>query len=292
MPWQQIKARITDTEAEQMEQLFQSLGAVSVSFLDAEDEAVFQLEPGATPLWQQTLLSALFEQDTPIDEILLILKSASRLTDEDLVVESIEDQDWERAWMDEFKPMRFGERLWICPSWTPPPDESAVNVRLDPGLAFGSGTHPTTALCLEWLDGEPVSGKTVIDYGCGSGILAIAAALLGAERIIGVDNDPQAVTATENNRQENGIDAAVLTAHLPGEAHEPADIVIANILSGPLVELEPILSSLTKPNGKLVLSGLLDEQSQALINAYANDFDMEPPVVRDGWARIVGTRRT
>lgn len=292
MPWQQIKARITDTEAEQMEQLFQSLGAVSVSFLDAEDEAVFQLEPGATPLWQQTLLSALFEQDTPIDEILLILKSASRLTDEDLVVESIEDQDWERAWMDEFKPMRFGERLWICPSWTPPPDESAVNVRLDPGLAFGSGTHPTTALCLEWLDGEPVSGKTVIDYGCGSGILAIAAALLGAERIIGVDNDPQAVTATENNRQENGVDAAVLTAHLPGEAHEPADIVIANILSGPLVELEPILSSLTKPNGKLVLSGLLDEQSQALINAYANDFDMEPPVVRDGWARIVGTRRT
>lgn len=292
MPWQQIKARITDTEAEQMEQLFQSLGAVSVSFLDAEDEAVFQLEPGATPLWQQTLLSALFEQDTPIDEILLILKSASRLTDEDLVVESIEDQDWERAWMDEFKPMRFGERLWICPSWTPPPDESAVNVRLDPGLAFGSGTHPTTALCLEWLDGEHVSGKTVIDYGCGSGILAIAAALLGAERIIGVDNDPQAVTATENNRHENGIDAAVLTAHLPGEAHEPADIVIANILSGPLVELEPILSSLTKPNGKLVLSGLLDEQSQALINAYANDFDMEAPVVRDGWARIVGTRRT
>ncbi|MDF1622854.1 MAG: 50S ribosomal protein L11 methyltransferase [Pseudohongiella nitratireducens] len=291
MPWQQIKARITDTEAEHMEQLFQSLGAVSVSFLDAEDEAVFQLEPGATPLWQQTLLSALFEEDTPIDEILLTLKSASLLSDEDLVVETIEDQDWERAWMDEFKPMKFGERLWICPSWTSPPDESAVNVRLDPGLAFGSGTHPTTALCLEWLDGEPVSGKTVIDYGCGSGILAIAAALLGAKRIIGVDNDPQAVTATESNRQENGIDAAVLTAHLPGEAHEPADIVIANILSGPLVELEPILSSLTKPNGKLVLSGLLDEQSQALINAYADDFDMEPPVVRDGWARIVGTRR-
>jgi len=233
----------------------------------------------------------LFEEDTPIDEILLTLKSASRLSDEDLVVETIEDQDWERAWMDEFKPMKFGERLWICPSWTSPPDESAVNVRLDPGLAFGSGTHPTTALCLEWLDGEPVSGKTVIDYGCGSGILAIAAALLGAKRIIGVDNDPQAVTATESNRQENGIDAAVLTAHLPGEAHEPADIVIANILSGPLVELEPILSSLTKPNGKLVLSGLLDEQSQALINAYADDFDMEPPVVRDGWARIVGTRR-
>lgn len=291
MPWQQIKARITDTEAEQMEQLFQSLGAVSVSFLDAEDEAVFQLEPGATPLWQQTLLSALFEQETPIEEILLTLKSASRLTDEDLLVETIEDQDWERAWMDEFKPMKFGERLWICPSWTPPPDESAVNVRLDPGLAFGSGTHPTTSLCLEWLDGEDIQGKTVIDYGCGSGILAIAAALLGAKRVIGVDNDPQAVTATENNRQENGIAPDLLTAHLPGEPHEPADIVIANILSGPLMELEPILSGLTKPGGKLVLSGLLDEQSRALIEAYTDDFDMEPPVVRDGWARIAGTRR-
>lgn len=291
MPWQQIKARITDTEAEQMEQLFQSLGAVSVSFLDAEDEAVFQLEPGATPLWQQTLLSALFEQETPIEEILLTLKSASRLTDEDLLVETIEDQDWERAWMDEFKPMKFGERLWICPSWTPPPDESAVNVRLDPGLAFGSGTHPTTSLCLEWLDGEDIQGKTVIDYGCGSGILAIAAALLGAKRIIGVDNDPQAVTATENNRQENGISPDLLTAHLPGESHEPADIVIANILSGPLMELEPILSGLTKPGGKLVLSGLLNEQSRALIEAYNDDFDMEPPVVRDGWARIAGTRR-
>jgi len=274
-----------------MEQLFQSLGAVSVSFLDAEDEAVFQLEPGATPLWQQTLLSALFEQETPIEEILLTLKSASRLTDEDLLVETIEDQDWERAWMDEFKPMKFGERLWICPSWTPPPDESAVNVRLDPGLAFGSGTHPTTSLCLEWLDGEDIQGKTVIDYGCGSGILAIAAALLGAKRVIGVDNDPQAVTATENNRQENGIAPDLLTAHLPGEPHEPADIVIANILSGPLMELEPILSGLTKPGGKLVLSGLLDEQSRALIEAYTDDFDMEPPVVRDGWARIAGTRR-
>jgi ribosomal protein L11 methyltransferase len=292
MPWQQIKARITDTEAQQMEQLFQSLGAVSVSFLDAEDEPVFQLDPDSTPLWQQTLLSALFESDAEMDNILAAIKAASRLEDSDLIIEHIEDQDWERAWMDEFKPMRFGRRLWVCPSWCPPQDPEAVNIMLDPGLAFGSGTHPTTALCLEWLDSLDLQGKTVIDYGCGSGILAIAAVLLGARQVIAIDNDPQALIATANNRDANGIAATQLTVHLPGEPHEPADIMVANILSGPLVELTPILTGLTKTGGQLALSGVLSEQTNGLIEAYRQGFDLQKPIVRDEWVCVTGVRRT
>lgn len=292
MPWLQIKARITDTEAPQMEQLFQSVGAVSVTLLDAEDEPVFQLDPDSTPLWQQTLLCALFEDDADPDAIIEIITGASRLLASDLLSEKIADQDWERVWMSDFKPMRFGERLWVCPSWSEPPAPDAVNVMLDPGLAFGSGTHPTTALCLAWLDSQQLTNKSVIDYGCGSGILAIAAALLGANRVVAVDNDPQAVTASGNNRDMNGISAELMTVHLPGEAHAPADIVVANILSGPLAELTPVLTSLTKPGGKLILSGVLSEQTQTLMASYEPYFAMQPPVIQDEWVRIEGTRLT
>lgn len=292
MPWQQIKTRITDTEAQQMEQLFQSLGAVSVSFLDAEDEPVFQLEPDSTPLWQQTMLCALFEHDASIGDIVAAITVASRLDKSDLIIENIADQDWERAWMDEFRPMRFGQRVWVCPSWCEPPEPADINIMLDPGLAFGSGTHPTTALCLAWLDAQDLQGKTVIDYGCGSGILAIAAALLGASQVIAVDNDPQAIIATANNRDTNGIAADRLTVHLPGESHPPADIVIANILSGPLAELTPVLTALTRPGGNLVLSGVLSEQTDALIQSYSAGFQMQPPVLQDEWVRIEGTRRS
>jgi len=292
MPWQQIKTRITDTEAQQMEQLFQSLGAVSVSFLDAEDEPVFQLEPDSTPLWQQTMLCALFEHDASIGDIVAAITVASRLDKSDLIIENIADQDWERAWMDEFKPMRFGQRVWVCPSWCEPPEPGDINIMLDPGLAFGSGTHPTTALCLAWLDAQDLQGKTVIDYGCGSGILAIAAALLGARQVIAVDNDPQAIIATANNRDTNGIAADRLTVHLPGETHAPADMVIANILSGPLAELTPVLTALTRPGGNLVLSGVLSEQTDALIQSYSAGFRMQPPVLQDEWVRIEGTRHS
>ncbi|WP_237133002.1 50S ribosomal protein L11 methyltransferase [Pseudohongiella sp. O18] len=291
MPWQQIKARVTDTEAPEMEQLFQSLGAVSVSFLDAEDEPVFQLEPDSTPLWQQTMLSALFESDVVIDDVIAAVVAGSRLQENELIIEQIEDQDWERAWMQDFKPIQFGKRLWICPSWCEPPEPDAVNVMLDPGLAFGSGTHPTTALCLAWLDGQDLKGKTVIDYGCGSGILAIAAILLGAERAIAIDNDPQALIATAANRDANGIAADRLPVYLPGEYDTPAPIVVANILSGPLVELTPILSHLTLPNGQLVLSGVLSEQTEALLSSYRETFEMQPPVLQDEWVRISGVRR-
>lgn len=292
MPWLQIKARITDAEAAQMEQLFQSVGAVSVTLLDAEDEPVFQLDPDTTPLWQQTMLCALFEDDADPDALIATITAASRLLESDLLTEKIADQDWERAWMSDFRPMRFGERLWVCPSWSEPPEPDAVNIMLDPGLAFGSGTHPTTALCLAWLDSQQLINKRVIDYGCGSGILAIAAALLGANRVIAVDNDPQAVTASGNNRDINGISAQLMTVHLPGEAHAPADIVVANILSGPLAELTPVLTSLTKPGGKLILSGVLSEQTQTLMASYEPYFAMQAPVIQDEWVRIEGTRLT
>jgi ribosomal protein L11 methyltransferase len=290
MPWLQIKARITDAEAPQMEQLFQSVGAVSVTLLDAEDEPVFQLDPGSTPLWQQTLLCALFEDDADAESIIATLTAGSRLLEGDLLTEKIADQDWERAWMSDFKPMRFGERLWVCPSWSEPPEPEAVNIMLDPGLAFGSGTHPTTALCLAWLDSQQLINKSVIDYGCGSGILAIAAALLGASRVVAVDNDPQAVTASSNNRDMNGISAELMTVHLPGEPHEPADVVVANILSGPLAELTPVLASLTRPGGKLILSGVLADQTETLMASYEPFFAMQAPVIQDAWVRIEGTR--
>jgi ribosomal protein L11 methyltransferase len=296
MTWLQIKARISDTEAPLMELLFQSLGAVSVTLLDAEDEPVFQLDPGSTPLWQQTMLCALFEHDVvageaeEAEEIVLAITAASRLQADDLIIETIKDQDWERAWMDTFKPMRFGRRLWVCPSWCPPPDPDAVNLLLDPGLAFGSGTHPTTALCLEWLDAQNLQHKRVIDYGCGSGILAIAAVLLGANEVVAVDNDAQAIISCGNNRDMNGIAAARLTVHLPGEKHAPADIVVANILSGPLEELTPVLTSLTKPGGSLILSGVLSEQTESLLASYRPWFDMQAPVIRDEWVRVEGTR--
>lgn len=292
MPWLQIKARITNAEAAQMEHLFQSVGALSVTLLDAEDEPVFQLDPDTTPLWQQTMLCALFEDDADPDALIATITAASRLLESDLLAEKIADQDWERAWMSDFRPMRFGERLWVCPSWSEPPEPDAVNIMLDPGLAFGSGTHPTTALCLAWLDSQQLINKSVIDYGCGSGILAIAAALLGANRVIAVDNDPQAVTASGNNRDINGISAELMTVHLPGEANAPADIVVANILSGPLAELTPVLTSLTKPGGKLILSGVLSEQTQTLMASYEPYFAMQAPVIQDEWVRIEGTRLT
>lgn len=289
MPWLQIKARTTDSEAEQLEHLFQSLGAVSVTLLDAEDEPVFQLDSDSTPLWQQVLVTALFEHHVDSGDIVSAL-AAAQLAYSDLIVEELGDQDWERAWMDDFHPMRFGSRLWVCPSWTTPPDTNAVNLMLDPGLAFGSGTHPTTALCLEWLDAQQLTDKYVIDYGCGSGILAIAAALLGAEKVIAVDNDPQAITACNENRALNGVAAERLVTCLPGTAHPPADIVIANILAGPLEELTPILTKLTRPGGKLILSGVLSDQTTPLIESYRPWFDLAEPTVRDEWVRIEGTR--
>lgn len=292
MPWQQLKVRTAEAGAALIEEVLSALGAVSVTLQDGEDQPVFQIDPGTTPIWNNTEVVGLFEFDAPMDIIVTALRMEAGLSASDsITIEEVADADWERVCMQDFKPMRFGQRVWICPSWDVPPVTDAVNIMLDPGLAFGTGTHPTTALCLEWLDRQDVQGKIVIDYGCGSGILAIAATLLGADRVIAIDNDPQAILASESNREMNHIDAQTMTVHLPGVAgHPQADILVANILSGPLEELTPVLASLVKPGGKLILSGVLSQQTQSLMDSYQKFFKMLVPVNREEWVLVEGIR--
>lgn len=290
MSWLQVRLALTPAQAETYEDLMLELGAVSVTFMDAEDQPIFEPDLGTTPLWSQTHLLALFEGDTDA----AALEQRVQLLANGLVyeVERLEDQEWERSWMDNFQPMRFGQRLWIVPSWHEAPEPEAVNLLLDPGLAFGTGTHPTTSLCLQWLDGEPVQGLQVLDFGCGSGILAIAALLLGAERAVGTDIDVQALEASRENANRNGIDPARFPLYLPADLPgEPADVVVANILAGPLVGLAEQITRLTRIGGRLALSGILAEQAEVVRAAYAGCFDLEPTATLDGWVRISGTRR-
>lgn len=290
MSWLQVRLALTPAQAETYEDLMLELGAVSVTFMDAEDQPIFEPDLGTTPLWSQTHLLALFEGDTDA----AALEQRVQLLANGLVyeVERLEDQEWERSWMDNFQPMRFGQRLWIVPSWHEAPEPEAVNLLLDPGLAFGTGTHPTTSLCLQWLDGEPVQGLQVLDFGCGSGILAIAALLLGAERAVGTDIDVQALEASRENANRNGIDPARFLLYLPADLPgEPADVVVANILAGPLVGLAEQITRLTRIGGRLALSGILAEQAEDVRAAYAGCFDLEPTATLDGWVRISGTRR-
>ncbi|HJE67087.1 MULTISPECIES: 50S ribosomal protein L11 methyltransferase [Pseudomonadaceae] len=290
MSWLQVRLALTPAQAETYEDLMLELGAVSVTFMDAEDQPIFEPDLGTTPLWSQTHLLALFEGDTDA----AALEQRVQLLANGLVyeVERLEDQEWERSWMDNFQPMRFGQRLWIVPSWHEAPEPEAVNLLLDPGLAFGTGTHPTTSLCLQWLDGEPVQGLQVLDFGCGSGILAIAALLLGAEHAVGTDIDVQALEASRENANRNGIDPARFPLYLPADLPgEPADVVVANILAGPLVGLAEQITRLTRIGGRLALSGILAEQAEDVRAAYAGCFDLEPTATLDGWVRISGTRR-
>jgi len=292
MSWLQLRLAITPEQAESLEDKLLELGAVSVTFMDAEDQPIFEPDLGTTPLWSNTHLLALFEADTDGPALLqhLQLLWQGKLPQHQL--EQIEDQDWERSWMDNFHPMRFGERLWIVPSWHAAPEPEAVNLLLDPGLAFGTGTHPTTALCLAWLDGQQLDNKEVIDFGCGSGILAIAALLLGASHAVGTDIDVQALEASRDNAQRNQIADDRFSLHLPQDMPQtPAEVVVANILAGPLVSLAPQLASLVLPGGLIALSGILAEQTNDILAAYEGYFELDPVAVQDGWIRVSGRRR-
>jgi len=288
MSWLQIRLAITPDQAEALEDQLLDLGAVSVTFMDAEDQPIFEPDLNTTPLWSHTHLLALFEADTDPDSLLAHLQLLRGGELPEHQVEVIEDQDWERSWMDNFQPMRFGRRLWIVPSWHAAPEPDAVNLLLDPGLAFGTGTHPTTALCLEWLDAQPLQGQSLLDFGCGSGILAIAGLLLGAEHAVGTDIDTQALDASRDNAERNGIAAERFALHLPEKA---ADVVVANILAGPLVSLAPRITALVKPGGRLALSGILAEQAEEVRAAYSGAFELDPTADKDGWVRISGVRR-
>ncbi|WP_276921335.1 50S ribosomal protein L11 methyltransferase [Frischella perrara] len=292
MPWIQLKINTTNQYAEQFSDLLEESGAVSVTFQDTYDNPVFEPLPGETRLWGNTDVIGLYDADIDTHQLISMLQGSPLFSDEiTYKIEQLEDKDWEREWMDNFHPMKFGQKLWICPSWREVPDPNAVNVMLDPGLAFGTGTHPTTSLCLQWLDSLDLKDKTVIDYGCGSGILAIAALKLGAKSVIGVDIDPQALQASRDNAERNHVSEQLslfLAKDLP--ANLEADIVVANILAGPLKELEPNIEILVKPNGLVGLSGILATQADSVYQAYQADFQLDPIVTLDEWCRITGRK--
>ncbi|HMB38773.1 MAG TPA: 50S ribosomal protein L11 methyltransferase [Wenzhouxiangellaceae bacterium] len=272
---------------EAAEEALWALGAQSVTLLDAGDQPLLEPGPGETPLWPESTVEALLPDDLPDQNVLLALSADQLISSPaDVDFELLSDRDWVRAWMDRFQPMRFGESIWICPSHIEPKAEWRVVVRLDPGLAFGTGTHPTTALCLEWMDAVEFTGRTVTDYGCGSGVLAVAAALKGAATVFAIDHDPQALTATHANALRNGVSERIETA-LPGNLEDTrADVVLANILAGPLVELAEHIAGLVRPGGALVLSGILDEQADAVQRVYAPLLGKARRVSREGWVRL------
>jgi ribosomal protein L11 methyltransferase len=298
MPWLELTLTLRAEQQPRAEAALDDLGALSITLRDADaetpdEQAIFEPGVGELPLWPTLVLAALFDAGADrrglaaaLGELLPWLEPAQ------IAFRDVADEDWERAWMDQYQPMPFGRRLWIYP-WNiePPHDDGSVVVRLDPGLAFGSGTHPTTALCLEWLDSLELAGKSVIDYGCGSGILAIAALKLGAAEAVGVDNDPQALVASADNAARNGV-AAQLDLYLPEQLPaRPADVFVANILAGPLAELAPRFAACAKPGAPFAISGILKGQEQELLERYAEWFDELRVDVREDWVRISGRRR-
>ncbi|HEY8585847.1 MAG TPA: 50S ribosomal protein L11 methyltransferase [Rhodanobacter sp.] len=298
MPFLELSLTVRTGQQPGAEEALHDLGALSITLRDAnaetpDEQAIFEPGVGELPLWPSITLQALFDAHTDRRGLGAALgELLPWLEPDQLSFAEVADQDWERAWMDQFKPMPFGRRLWIYP-WNiePPVDEDLVVVRLDPGLAFGSGTHPTTALCLEWLDGLELAGKTVTDYGCGSGILAIAALKLGASGAIGVDNDPQAIIASADNAERNGV-AERLALFLPADVNaEPSDVFIANILAGPLGELAPVFAAAAKPGAPFAISGILVGQQEELLQRYAEWFDDLRVDMREDWVRISGRRR-
>jgi ribosomal protein L11 methyltransferase len=291
MPWIQMKLQAPGAVAAAVEETLLARGAVAVTLQDSGDQPLFEPPPGATPLWDDITITGLFEADAPADAIARQLRATFPALQSSVRIEALEDKDWEREWMSHYQPMRFGERLWVVPSWLEPPEPEAVIMKLDPGLAFGTGTHPTTSLCLQWLDSAPLQGAHVIDYGCGSGILAIAALLLGATSVTGVDNDPQALLATRQNAERNAVEQRLAIVIPERFTDTRCDVLVANILAGPLIELAPRLTSLVNPGGRIALSGILDKQAESVAAAYRSGFDLDDIVVHDEWVRISGTRR-
>jgi len=292
MAWLQLELEASPDNAEHLSELLHAAGAAAVTLLDAADQPLYEPPLGTTPLWNTTRVIGLFETQTDIPAVLASLQQ--HLAPAPLPVwhlNPLEDRDWVRAWMDNFQPMRFGERVWICPSGFTPPEPEAINILLDPGLAFGTGTHPTTAMCLRWLDAHPPRGLAVVDYGCGSGILGIAACKLGADHVSGVDTDPQALLATHDNAEKNRVGGCI-KAYLPADFHsEPVPLLLANILAGPLQSLAPRFTELVAPAGHIVLSGILAEQADSVIQHYQPAFDIHVAAQQEGWICLAGQRR-
>ncbi|MAM57141.1 MAG: 50S ribosomal protein L11 methyltransferase [Salinicola sp.] len=297
MAWLQLKASIAPEQAEWLEELLLAEGASAITLQDAHDEPVFEPDRGTTPLWRETVLIGLYDDLTGVEAMIERVQRAwAEQAPEDpapqIEYELLADRDWEREWMDGFEPLRMGRRLWIVPSWHQAPDPNAVNLLLDPGLAFGTGTHPTTALCLGWLDAQDLAQRQVLDYGCGSGILAIAALKLGADTAVGVDIDPQALQASRDNAERNRIDESSLILDYPEKIGQGQfDVVVANILAGPLVDMAATIAGRVGPGGHLALSGILAAQADGVLDAYrAQGLRMEEPQEKEGWVLLVGHR--
>lgn len=291
MPWLQLTFETTPDDADQFSDLLSEAGANAVTFLDNADQPLYEPPVGETPLWSRTRIIGLFDATADMSAVLEYVTQA--IAPEPLPdhrISPLEDKDWEREWMDDFKPMPFGERLWIVPSWTEAPHPEAINILLDPGLAFGTGTHPTTSLCLQWLDTHGADHNEVIDYGSGSGILAVAAAKLGAGHVWAVDNDPQALIATRDNAGKNNVTESI-TAVLPDALPSvQTPLLLANILAQPLMDFAERFAGYVTPGGHIVLSGILAEQAEQVAASYAPWFAMEPAVLKDEWVRLSGQR--
>lgn len=291
MAWIQLALFANTDEAERLSDVLSNIGAVAVTMSDGANEEIFEPPPGEMPLWQSTKVIGLFEDEhhSP-DSIIEHLDAQYSQTLPLYEFSRLEDKDWERAWLDEFKPMQFGQRVWIVPTVYDPPVDDAINIRLDPGLAFGTGTHATTALCLGWLDANSVKGKNVIDFGCGSGILGIAAAMLEARHVWAVDIDPQAITASESNAKLNQVDEK-LTIGLSTQLDLPnVEVLLANILANPLKVLAKEFAEKVLPGGKVVLSGVLASQADEVCSAYTEWFELDDVQQLDDWVLISGTR--
>ncbi|RPD86981.1 50S ribosomal protein L11 methyltransferase [Neisseria weixii] len=295
MPYQQITLAVKDTIAEPLADALMEHGALSAAIEDAyagtENEQAIFGEPGmpTEQIWQQSKVIVLFGENDDAAAVVETATKACGLNDLNYTTEILEDQDWVRLTQAQFDPIQISDRLWITPSWHDAPDENAVNLQLDPGLAFGTGSHPTTRLCLQWLDAQLKGGESVLDYGCGSGILAIAALKLGAGSAVGVDIDEQAIRASKANAGQNNVQAQF---YLPDSVPEGQfDVVVANILANPLRMLGEMLAGRTKPGGRIILSGLLDEQIEELSEIYGQWFDIEPTEIDEGWARLSGVKR-
>ena len=287
MQWLQLLIDVTRERSAMVEDAMLECGAVSVTLEDAADQPIYAPGIGEQPLWDNCTAKALFSASTDTNAI---NRRLSNLLEPALAVrwELLEDKDWSEEWKKYFQPLKCGTRLWICPSWIAPPEPSAINLILDPGLAFGTGSHPTTHLCLRWIDQQDLTGKIVIDYGCGSGILGIAALLLGAEKVYAVDNDPQALLASRDNAQRNQIVDDRLMTFLPEDVPKglKAEVMLANILAAPLIQLAPVISDLTGANGLLCLSGLLESQIHDVSEAYLTHFDFSTAAIQSDWSQL------
>ncbi len=285
----QIRLLSNSTQADRISDLLEALGALAVTYTDAEDSPILEPMPGQMKLWPKVVVTGLFEKGTEAEPILNALQGV--LGDNvPMSSEDLPDRDWIRAWMESFKPIKCADNLWITPSWCEAPDPKAVNVLLDPGLAFGTGTHPTTFLCLQKLASLDLKGQTLIDYGCGSGILAVAALKLGAKRAYGVDIDPQALIASLQNARRNEVSGRLVLASVP-YAFPVCPLVVANILAGPLAQLEGNMAALCRKGGTLLLSGILEEQAPQVIEAYEKDFAFLGQKVLDEWVLMTFTRK-